>query len=307
MIGDDLMAEAKVKKEKAAAKVVEQKKELPKPEPKDKISKIKVSDLPSLEAVKQELARRNDSDWLLYNVKIVNKDGDTVPFLLNEIQKQIDDKIKELEAAGIPARIIILKSRQVGGSTYIQGKFICRIIKNKNRIALVVAHRDDSTNAIFEKAKFMNNNLPAHVKPLQQASNARELIFDRPPHYKGKQEGLNSRIKVQTAGSDGIGRSDTHYYVHLSEFAFYSGNPKKSLTGILQSVPNIPGTIVLIESTGNGMNDFKDIWDAAEAGENEWVPMFFAWHNDPLNQMEVTEEEKEAWEAYSEYGKAEGL
>lgn len=285
------MAEAKVKKEKVTAKksevVVEEKKELARP---IKYSPAQIA--ATYEQAKQELARRNDEDWLKYYVKIVNKDGDIVAFTLNPIQKDIEKKIKELEAAGIPARIIILKSRQVGGSTYIQGKFICRIIKNKNRIALVVAHRDDSTNAIFEKAKFMNNNLPANVKPLQQASNARELIFDRPPHYKGKLEGLNSRIKVQTAGSEGIGRSDTHYYVHLSEFAFYSGNPKKSLTGILKSVPKKVGTIVVIESTANGMNDFKDLWDKAEEGKGQWVPMFFAWFDSPEYQMDVNETER---------------
>jgi len=284
------MAEQKVKKEpkKAAAKP---KVEKPKAEEQPKQKKMTQAQLAAYyEQLKQEAARRDDEYWLKYYVKIVNKDGDTVPLVLNEIQKKIDDKIKELEAQGIPARLIILKARQVGGSTYIQGKFICRIIKHKNRIALVVAHRDDSTNAIFEKAKFMNKNLPDNVKPLQQASNARELIFDRPPHYKGKQEGLNSRIKVQTAGSEGIGRSDTHYYVHLSEFAFYSGNPKKSLTGILKSVPKKVGTIVAIESTANGMNDFKDLWDKAEAGKSQWVPMFFAWFDSSEYQMPVTDE-----------------
>ena len=290
--------EVKEPKKKVVAKKVKPEETPKKPAPK----KLTPAQLAAYyEEVKQEQSRRDDIHFLRHYVKIVNKDGDTVPFVLNEIQKKIDDKIKELEAAGIPARFIILKARQVGGSTYIQGKFICRIIKNKNRIALVVAHRDDSTNAIFEKAKFMNNNLPPNIKPLQQASNARELIFDKPPHYKGKQEGLNSRIKVQTAGSEGIGRSDTHYYVHLSEFAFYSGNPRKSLTGILKSVPRKVGTIVAIESTANGMNDFKDLWDKAEAGKSQWVPLFFAWFDSPEYQIPVTEnEEKEIRQSMDE-------
>ena len=261
-------------------------------EPKKAVKKLKASDLPQLEVIYQELAKRHDEEFLKRYVKIVNKNGDQIPFVLNNTQKRIEEKIKELEAQGIPVRIIVLKYRQGGISTYAQAKFICRTVKNKNRNALVVAHRDDSTNAIFEKAKYIYKHLPAHIQPLQQASNAKELIFDKPPHYKGRVEGLNSRIKVQTAGSEDIGRSDTFFYVHLSEFGFYKGNPKKSLTGILQSVPKAPGTIVIIESTGNGMNDFKDIWDAAEAGENQWVPMFFAWHDDPLNQMPVTEKER---------------
>lgn len=259
---------------------------------KNPVPKIDPSKLPTLEAVRQELARRNDEDFCRFYIKIVDKLGNQVNFSYNPIQKQIDDKVKELEEQGRPARIIVLKARQEGVSTYTQAKIICRTVKNKNRNALVVAHRDDSTSAIFEKAKYMYHNLPDHIKPLQKASNARELIFDKPPHHKGKQEGLNSKIKVQTAGSDSIGRSDTHYYVHLSEFAFYSGEPKKTLAGILQSVPNIPGTIVIIESTANGMNDFKELWDAAEAGENDFVPMFFAWHDYPEYQIPVTEEER---------------
>lgn len=275
------MAEAEVKKEKAPAK-----------------PKIKASDLPTLDAVRYEIAKRSDEKFLEYYVKIVNKDGDQVPFILNPIQKKIEDKINELESKGIPARIIVLKARQEGCSTYTQAKILCRSIKNKNRNALVVAHRDDSTNSIFEKSKLMNNNLPEHVKPLQRASNARELIFDTPVTYKGKQTGLNSKIRVQTAGSDGIGRSDTYHYVHLSEFAFYSGEPKKALTGILQSVPNKVGTIVIIESTASGMNAFKELWDAAEAGETDFVPMFFPWWADPSYQMPISDKEKEAWEIY---------
>lgn len=291
----DLFEKPKKKTEKTPKKPKEtaKKEAITKPTVKDHPKpKLDPRMIPTLEQVRQELGRRNDEDFCRFFIKIVDKLGNQVPFLYNPIQKQIDDKIKELEAQGKPARIIVLKARQEGVSTYTQAKILCKTVKNKNRNALVVAHRDDSTSSIFEKAKYMYRYLPDHIKPLQQASNARELIFDKPPHYKGKQEGLNSKIKVQTAGSDSIGRSDTYYYVHLSEFAFYTGEPKKTLTGILQSVPKVPGTIVIIESTANGMNDFKELWDAAEAGENDFVPMFFAWHDYPEYQMPV-ENEKE--------------
>ena len=258
--------------------------------------KVDVSKLPTLQAIHDEQARRNDLYFFKYYIKIVNKDGEQVPFVVNPIQQKIDDKINELEAKGIPARIIVLKARQEGVSTYTQGKFVCRTVKNSNRNALVVAHRDDSTSSIFGKAKYMTANLPPHIQPLQKASNARELIFDVPASYKGKQQGLNSMIKVQTAGSEGIGRSDTYHYVHLSEFAFYSGDPLRSLAGILQSVPNVAGTIVLIESTANGTNSFMDLWDMAVKGENDFVPMFFAWHDYPLYQMPVTDEQRKGIE-----------
>jgi len=285
-----------VKKEKASKEIAD----VP---VKAERTKIKQSDLPSLQLIHDELARRNDEDFCKYYVKIVNKDGQQVPFLFNPIQRKIDDKIKELESQGKPARIIILKARQEGCSTYTQAKILCQTVKNKNRNALVVAHRDDSTSSIFGKSKYMTANLPPHIQPLQKASNARELIFDTPAGYKGKQQGLNSMIKVQTAGSDGIGRSDTYHYVHLSEFAFYGGDPLRTLTGILQSVPNVPGTIVLIESTANGTNSFMDLWDMAVAGENDFIPMFFAWHDYPLYQMPVTDDERKGIEKNIEESK----
>jgi hypothetical protein len=33
---------------------------------------------------------------------------------------------------------------------------------------------------------------------------------------------------------------------------------------------------VFIESTANGFNDFKNLWDGAIAGENEFEPFFSA-------------------------------
>lgn len=241
-------------------------------------------------------AMENDSSFCEQYIKIVNKQGEQVPFTYNTIQKKIDNKIKELELLGKPARIIILKARQEGVSTYTQAKILCRACKEKNRNALVVAHRDDATSNIFEKAKYMYECLPEDIQPLQRASNAKELVFNTPTHYRGNQEGLNNKIKVQTAGSGGIGRSDTYYYVHLSEFAWWEGkedkSPSKQLSGLLQAVPDIQGTFVVIESTANGYNDFKDQWDAAVKGENDFIPMFFPWHAYEEYQMDIGEDEK---------------
>ena len=86
---------------------------------------------------------------------------------------------------------------------------------------------------------------------------------------KAERPGLRSRLRCATAGGKGIGRSDTLQCVHLSEYAFWpegSDGKAATLTGILQAVPSMPGTMVVIESTANGYEDFKDRWDAAVAG-----------------------------------------
>jgi hypothetical protein len=256
-------------------------------------------------AARRELAQRNDAAWLRYCVKIVGKDKRTVPLRLNPIQQRLEDEINRQETLGMPVRIIVLKARQEGVSTYAQGKILKRTTEGKNRNALVMAHRDDATGKIFSKAKYMYENMPEWAKPLQKASNAQELVFDKPTHYRGAMEGLNSSIRIQTAGSKGAGRSDTLHYVHLSEFAFYPGNPGDLLDGIMNAVPDEPGTIVIIESTANGFNEFKALWDGAVKGENGWTPMFFAWHDMPEYAIALDDDAERAqiMDSLSEYEK----
>lgn len=260
------------------------------------------------ELIRQELDKRESlKDYSIYSkkyIKIVDKQGQSVAFEMNSIQKRINETIEQLKAQGKPVRIIILKARQEGVSTLIQSRILFKTATTKNRTALIVAHTDASTNSIFNKAKFSYNNLPDDIKPLQKASNAQELIFDKPSHYKGNEEGLNSKIKIATAGGDSIGRGDTYFDVHLSEFAFFPSSPKTTLAGILQAVPKTSDTLVVIESTANGFNDFKDLWDSAMNGENDFTPLFFAWHDMEEYQMPVCGHEwKEITNTLSEYEK----
>jgi len=214
-------------------------------------------------------------------LKIVNKEKKQCPLKLNTVQQEINDIIEDKNSRGEPVRLIILKARQEGVSTFFQGRMMYAAATRENVNGLVVAHRDDSTTAIFEKAKYMYDNLPDNIKPMKKASNAKELIFDTPSNYNGDKKGLNSKLRIQTAGSAGIGRSDTFNYAHLSEFGLWEGKDDKSpanqLSGIMDAIPDVAGTEVIIESTAFGYNDFKTIWDDAVAGKSIWTPLFFPW------------------------------
>ena len=249
-----------------------------------------------LEEKRRREALKDYSIYAKEYIKIIDKNGNQVSFEHNEIQVIINDTVRMMRESGRPVRILVLKARQEGVSTNEQGRMIYNTTTKKNRTGLIVAHEVPATTKIFEKAKYMYNNLPANIKPLTRASNSKELIFDCPTAYIGKQEGLNSKISIQVAGDVGIGRGDTLYYVHLSEFAFWPSpegkSPKKQLAGILQAVPKLPETEVVIETTANGFNDFKELWDEATSGDNEWVPLFFAWHAYRDYQMPINDEEE---------------
>lgn len=214
-------------------------------------------------------------------LKIVDKSGKTIPFILNQPQQRLYGVIREQWKAGKPVRVIILKARQMGFSTLVEAIIFWLAATARFVRCLIVAHTEEATNNLFQMSLRFYENLPDVLKPLQQASNAKELVFDRPSRYKGGRPGLGSRIRCATAGGKGIGRSSTVKAMHLSEFAFWPGDKRKTLVGLLQTVPDEPGTLVVIESTANGYDEFKKLWDKAvedlRAGREGFIPVFFAW------------------------------
>lgn len=249
-------------------------------------------------------------DYIENCLKIKTKSGTVVPFRLNDAQRKLYAVAKRQQDAGKPVRLIILKARQLGFSTLTEGLIFHACATRRNVNALIVAHREDATANLFRMSKLFYDELPAPVKPMLRASNAQELVFENPSKLRSEREarpGLRSRIRCATAGGRGIGRSDTLQCVHLSEYAFWpdgADGKASTLAGILQAVPSLPGTMVVIESTANGFEDFKERWDAAVAGENDFEPVFFAWFENPDYSMPVvpgtewTPEERDLKDAY---------
>lgn len=240
----------------------------------------------------------NTKKYIEEYVKIRNKKSKIVPLKFNEPQLKYYNIIKSLKEQGKPVRIIILKARQLGFSTATEGIFFKETVTKSNINTAIVAHKEDSTRNLFNMSKLMYDQLPDAIKPSKKASNAQELVFDN-----DNGTGLKSKIKCFTAGGKGIGRSDTLNNLHLSELAFWTGDKKETLTGLLQAVPNDPDTMIVIESTANGYEYFKELWDDAVDGKNDFVPLFIGWNELQEYKMtytgfELTKEEKELQKRY---------
>ncbi|MBR3790647.1 MAG: hypothetical protein IKK20_02465 [Clostridia bacterium] len=181
----------------------------------------------------------------------------------------------------------------MGFSTLGEGLILKRTATKKNVNSGIIAHKAEATTNLFNMSKLFLKELPEPLKPDTRASNAQEIIFD---NREGT--GLNSKIKCMTAGGEGIGRSDTFQNLHLSELAFWP-HAKEILDGLLQAVPNTPDSMVIVESTANGYDYFKEFWDKACAGESDFEPLFCAWWELEEYRMPVpedfvlSEEEKE--------------
>ncbi len=220
----------------------------------------------------------NTKKYLEQYLCIRTKNAEIVPLRLNAPQNKLYRALAAQARAGKPLRAIVLKARQMGFSTLTEALIFKRTATRRAVRSGIVAHRDDSSNNLFNMSKRFYDNLPPALQPQCRASNARELVFDTPGGAgRAGGAGLGSSIKVMTAGGPGIGRSETFQNLHLSEYAFWPGDKEATLAGLLNAVPDAPDTMVVIESTANGFDAFKRRWDDAVAGKSGFVPVFCAW------------------------------
>lgn len=217
----------------------------------------------------------NTQKYIETLLKIKTKDGKILPLKLNKPQLKCYEVIKNQYKEHKPMRVIILKARQMGFSTLAEAIIFKLTATNKNISSGIVAHIEDATSNLFSMSNLFYQELPEKIKPKIRQSNAKEIIFD---DKDKKGSGLRSKIRCMTAGGKSIGRSDTFQNLHISEYAFWPGDKKSTLAGLLQAVPDSPESLVIIESTANGYDDFKKRWDDAVNGESDYYPLFCAWH-----------------------------
>lgn len=200
-------------------------------------------------------------------------------FKLNKAQLYIHQRVEQQKRETGKIRAIILKGRQQGCSTYIEGRFYWLVTHYCGIRAFILTHDNSATNNLFEMAKRYHEHCPELVQPKLQASNSKELIF----------ADLDSGYKIGTAGNKNVGRSSTIQLLHGSEAGFWPNAPEIA-AGLMQAVPSLPGTEIFIESTANGIgNYFHELWQMAETGGSDFLPIFVPW----FWQSEYTKEVKE--------------
>lgn len=207
---------------------------------------------------------------------VVNKDKKTVPFFLNEVQKDflskfrmVEEDKKKCDKKGKDSKylqrpFIILKGRQQGFTTLITAIQLCYAISMRNFSGMTIADTETNTDSIFQdKAKFFFDFLPDALKPTPKFSNRKELMFKK----------LYSSWRVQFASNE-MGRSRTLNFVHDSEVATFKCNFGKLQAAIGQALTS--HSIVIYESTANGYNEFKDLWDGGFC-----INCFYEWWRTP--------------------------
>lgn len=225
---------------------------------------------------------------LLKQIKIKTKRMDVRPFDLNYIDPEFGDMswaqrpfIQEIERqhnAGKPVRIIVLKARQLGISTATEGVLFWWSFIYPGANSLVVSYEASQVEELFQMVRTYWDSWPFNPLYKLRRNTQKQLSWEQ----------LMSQLKIATAKNVQSGRGHTIQGLHLSEFAFYP-DPETLMTGLSQTIPNAHGTIIVIESTANGVgNAFYDKWYEAESGESEYTPLFFPWFRHPEYRRTTT-------------------
>ena len=210
------------------------------------------------------------------NYRIKNKKGQLVNLKFNHAQEKMYQIIKD-QYGTKPVRIIVLKARQLGISTFTEAMITYLTTNQPNTDAVILAHTSESSAKIYEMTNLFVNELPPALKPRQKYQNRKMLSFD---DDKGK--GLKSSIRVMIANDST--RGGTYKLAHLSEVAFWE-HPEDALLALNQAVPMTDESMIIIESTANGFNYFYNLWQDAINGRNDYTPIFFPWYMDPDYSM----------------------
>ena len=131
-------------------------------------------------------------------LKITDKKGRMVPFRFNQAQKIAHAKIEDMKRRKGKVRVLILKARQQGISTYAEARAFWLATKSKHHNSFVLSHMDESTTNIFQMVARYYDNIdnPLFKPPLKQRT-TKTLHF----------EGIDSKFRVGTARSSGTSTS----------------------------------------------------------------------------------------------------
>jgi len=227
--------------------------------------------MPQVEPSKAELRMQKEMDAFFLKcihdfeyfattcLKIKTKTKGIQPLIFNKSQLHLHAIAEEMIERFGKVRVIIVKGRQQGLSTYVEGRGYWKTSQNYDIKAYILTHENDATKNLFDMTKRYHDNCPAELRPITQRSNQKELIFNE----------LGSEYALGTAKTGDTGRSQTPQFFHGSEVAYWR-NAEEIAGGLMEGIPEEPGTEIYLESTAKGASGyFPTTWNNACYAEDE--------------------------------------
>lgn len=217
--------------------------------------------------------------------------GQDIRFRLNAPQRRLLAVMEGQRQAGNPIRVILLKARQWGGSTLVQMYMAWfQLVLRTGWNSLICGHKHNTSRAIKQMYRLLLRNYPDDQK---------DDLDDRLKfvNYEGSRDvqqllARDCLVICGSSRSEDAVRGFNLAMAHLTEVAFWAStalhDPEDVMRSVLGTVMNEPGTIVVLESTANGVgNFFHSEWLRAQSGHSDKVPVFVPWYEIELYRRPV--------------------
>lgn len=233
-------------------------------------------------------------------IKVLDKEGRLVTFTLNKAQQYLHYRLEEQKKRTGMVRALILKGRQEGCSLYMTARNYHATVRNTGLSSLLISHQGIATAHLFSMIERYQHHIDPRLAPELGAANRNQFYFST----------LESKFAVGTAGNEDVGRSGTNQRFHWSETG-YTDNDIAIQDGAMQTIPDLPGTEIVLESTANGPKGlFYTMCQEALHGRGNYQLVFIPWWwMDEYEAVSSTyepldDEEAYAFENLKEYGPA---
>ena len=229
---------------------------------------------------KIKLIKQDFYKFAKMNLYIKDKFANIVPFVPNEPQRALIDYVLLCISEKRPVKVIILKARQMGFSTAVEALCYWWTSTNFNINSVIIGNDEKSSLNLYRMFRRYFDNTNILFKPSVRYNTKSDLTFEKFDE-SGKQIGLGSAIKIETAKNKSAGRSDTVNFLHASELGAWE-NGEDLVASLMQTVPDAEvmekPSMVFLESTAEGRgNYFHKEYVAAVNKKNNYQPLFAPW------------------------------
>ncbi|MDE6282878.1 MAG: hypothetical protein K2L97_02685 [Muribaculaceae bacterium] len=226
-----------------------------------------------------------------------------VPFILNRPQRRVVKLLEADRRAGRPMRMVILKARQWGGSTVVEMYMAwLQTVVATGCHAIVCGAEKTGTQVVVN---LYSDMLAYYPEELWEG--------ETPPRLRTHRgilqlEGRDTRVYTASSTNPNAIRGVDAALVHLTEAAYWKStagsDPWDTVRAIYCSVAMAPMTMVVMESTADGVGSFfHEEWLRAENGTSGKRGVFVPWHEIKAYSLPLAtpDEARALWEAMDSY------
>jgi hypothetical protein len=221
-----------------------------------------------------------DCEYFLTRYYFIAADNEIKRFTFRSGQRAFYRVVQELESDGVSIEIQVLKARQLGISTLVEGMMCHRALFVPGVKCAIASANDQKTYVMMGMMYTAMEHLPWWLPPTQtkdKRSGAAILEFAH----------VGTQVVVQSGSMrGGAGQGTTPTAVHFSEVCDWTDPVVQIEEGLFKAVHPSPEIFMVLESTGNGNTGWwADQWrnnkEFYYQGRARMLPLFLPWFTTP--------------------------